>query len=207
MAGLYRLSYPHRAVKRTGLTGMEAACSCWRSLMVGCGRERPVGRSTCGTVRLRGASFVGRASPQCRRRDGGRVAGHLELTDVGAGRDDLVDAVEGVVVQHYVGTVEQVLELVDGPGPSRAAVTPGCAITNAIARCVSDRPASSPPRSPAMASRPHPATVVASIASWPRPHAPLVTLAGSAAAESRPVDERRGACSCARMTVSWSGPA
>jgi hypothetical protein len=77
------------------------------------GNVRAIGTRIATRIQfaLRGGPFVDRTSPQCRLHDGGWVVRHLEPTDIGAGRDDHVDAVEDVVAQHDLGASEQVVEL------------------------------------------------------------------------------------------------
>src|SRR4051795_10215274 len=63
-----------------------------------------------------GGAFFDGATAQARVLDRGRLVGHVECADVGAGRDDLVDAVEDVVGEADVDAGEQVVQLCHGAG-------------------------------------------------------------------------------------------
>ena len=65
--------------------------------------------------------------------DGRWNVARAERCEAGAGRDQLVDLVEQLVVEHHVGGTELAVEVLGGGGPMMAAVTAGWFITKARA--------------------------------------------------------------------------
>ena len=70
---------------------------------------------------------------QVRHGQGGRDVDHLELADAGAGWDDCVNLPDNLLAAGDVDSSEPVVELVASARAEERGVTPGCAITTAIA--------------------------------------------------------------------------
>ena len=84
-----------------------------------------LGARTCLSMARESGSFVDRTAPEAcqaeRRRD---VVGRVD-SDVGSGRDDLVDLVQDVVGENDFGAREQIVELFHGPWAENRRGHPG----------------------------------------------------------------------------------
>ena len=90
-----------------------------------------------------GRAAVGwRAPPQGRLSERRRHPARVGGVEVRAGRDEGVDAVQHRVVQGHGRAASRSVNWSIVRGPMMAAVTSGCATTNASARCASEQPTS-----------------------------------------------------------------
>jgi hypothetical protein len=72
-------------------------------------------------VRSGGGAFLDGPAAEVRVLEGRGPVGHVELADIAAGRDDLVDLVEDLVGERDVGAGEEVIELLHGARPDKRA--------------------------------------------------------------------------------------
>src|SRR5215211_6353498 len=90
-----------------------------------------------------GGAVFGGSAAKAGELDGSGDVGLVERADVGAGRDDLVDAVEDVVAERDVDAGEQIVEVAHGARSDECAGDGGVGDGEGIARWVIGRPACS----------------------------------------------------------------